>query len=219
MRITSFGIRFANFVKAFGDSRFYRRFDEKRAVVARFAAGVGIPYGNLDVLPFSKSYFGGGANGLRAWRARTIGPGSFSELLVTYDKIGDISIEANLEYRFNLIDYLDGAFFIDAGNIWLLREDALRPGGEFQANRFLSEISIGAGMGFRFDFNFFILRFDLAGQIKDPSLSAGERWLFQPKTKYNEAVDQYNDNLEPGQRAIDLYRVRLNLNLGIGYPF
>lgn len=214
-----FGIRFANFFKGYTDSRFYRKFDDKRTVVARFAAGVGVPYGNLDVLPFSKSFFGGGANGLRAWRARTIGPGSFSELVVSYDKIGDVSIEANLEYRFKLIDYLDGAFFIDAGNIWLLREDDVRPGGNFKVNRFVSEISIGAGMGFRFDFNFFILRFDLAGQLKDPSLIAGERWLFQPKTTYNDSVELYNSELEPDQRPIDPYRLRLNLNLGIGYPF
>ena len=122
-------------------------------------------------------------------------------------------------HRFNLIDYLDGAFFIDAGNIWLLREDELRPGGEFQLSRFVSEIGIGAGMGFRFDLNFFILRFDLAGQIKDPSLKEGERWIFQSKPTYNDAVENYNDELDPGQRPIDLYRFRLNLNLGIGYPF
>lgn len=213
------GIRFANFFKAFTDSRFYRRFDDKRTVAARFAVGAGIPYGNLEVLPFSKSFFGGGANGLRAWRARTIGPGSFSELLVSYDKIGDISLEANLEYRFNLIDYLDGAFFIDAGNIWLLREDNLRPGGEFQVDRFVSEIAVGAGMGFRVDFNFFILRFDLGGQFKDPALSVGERWLFQPKSAYNKAIDAYNDNLDEGQKELNYYRFRLNLNLGIGYPF
>ena len=214
-----FGIRFANFFKGSTDSRFYRRFDDKRTIVGRFAAGVGVPYGNLDVLPFSKSFFGGGANGLRAWRARTIGPGSFSELVVTYDKIGDVSLEANVEYRFNLTNYFDGAFFIDAGNIWLLKENELRPGGEFRVNRFVSEISVGAGVGFRFDFNFFILRFDLGGQIKDPSLKPGERWLFQPKTAYNESVELYNSELEPDQRPIDLYQFRLNLNLGIGYPF
>ncbi len=214
-----FGIRFANYFKAFTDSRFYRRFDDKRTIVGRFALGVGVPYGNLDVLPFSKSFFGGGANGLRAWRARTIGPGSFSELVVTYDKIGDVSLEANVEYRFNLTNYFDGAFFIDAGNIWLLNENELRPGGEFRVNRFVSEISVGAGVGFRFDFNFFILRFDLGGQIKDPSLKSGERWLFQPKTLYNESVEIYNSDLAPDERPVDLYRFRLNLNLGIGYPF
>jgi outer membrane protein assembly factor BamA len=213
------GIRFANFFKVHSDSRFYRRFDDKRTVAARFAVGVGVPYGNLDVLPFSKSFFGGGANGLRAWKARTIGPGSFSELIVSYDKIGDVSIEANVEYRFNLIGNLDGAFFVDAGNIWLLREDELRPGGEFQVDRFVSEISVGAGMGFRVDFNFFILRFDVGGQIKDPGLDPGERWLFQPKTSYNEEIDFYNGSLEEGQKALNPYSFRFNLNLGIGYPF
>ena len=214
-----FGIRFAQYVKVAQDFRYYRRFDKRRTLASRFSAGVGVPLDNLNVLPFSKSFYGGGANGLRAWRARTIGPGGFFEPVVSYDKIGDIQIEGNVEYRFNLVDYLDGAFFIDAGNIWLLQQDDLRPLGNFEFNRFLSEVGVGLGLGLRVDFNYFLLRFDLAGQIKDPSLKPGERWIFQSKTAYNQAIDFYNSSLEDGNDMLSPYKLRLNFNLGIGYPF
>ena len=214
-----FGIRFAQFVKTTQDVRYYRRFDKRRTIATRVSAGIGVPLDNLNVLPFSKSFYGGGANGLRAWRARTVGPGGFFEPVVSYDKIGDIQIEGNIEYRFNLLDYFDGAFFMDAGNIWLLSPDELRPLGHFEVNRFLSEVAVGAGFGLRVDFNYFLLRFDLAGQLKDPSLKQGERWIFERKTRYNERIDVYNSNLEDGENLLSYYRLRLNFNLGIGYPF
>lgn len=214
-----FGISFSQYVKAQGDIRFYRVFDEKSRLATRFATGVGVPLENLGVLPFSESFFAGGANGMRAWRARTLGPGAYFEPLVTFDKIGDIFIEANVEYRFNLIDYLDGAFFIDAGNIWLLNENELRPKGDFEVDRFISEIGVGGGLGLRIDFNYFLIRFDLAAQLKDPSLNSGERWIFQSKDRYNEFIDDYNSSIEDGDIFLNPYRMRLNFNLGIGYPF
>ncbi len=214
-----FGIRFAQYFKTYSDLRFYRVFDDKRVFATRLYAGVGVPLKNLNVIPFSKSFYGGGANGLRAWRARTIGPGGFFEPVVTYDKIGDVQIEANVEYRFNLINYLDGAFFVDAGNIWLLNPDDLRPLGNFTVDRFLSEMAIGAGVGLRVDFSYFLLRFDLASQIKDPSLESGERWIFEPKGSYNRAVSDYNDALNDGSSELKRYGMRWNFNLGIGYPF
>lgn len=214
-----FGIRFAQYIKTSQDFRFYRKIDSRRALATRFAVGLGIPLENLNVLPFSKSFFGGGANGLRAWRARTLGPGGFFEPVVSYDKIGDVQIEADLEYRFNLISYLDGAIFFDAGNIWLLEPDNLRPKGDFQFDRFLGEMAIGGGIGLRIDFNYFLLRFDLAAQLKDPSLSVGERWIFQPKSIYNTRIDEYNEGLTDGQLLLRPYSLRLNFNLGIGYPF
>lgn len=214
-----FGIRFAHYTKMFSDFRFYREVNDKSTAVFRLAGGVGVPLENLGVLPFSKSFFGGGANGLRAWRARTIGPGSFFEPVVTYDKIGDIQMEANLEYRFDLIDYLEGAIFLDAGNIWLLEPDELRPGGDFELDEFISEIGIGGGMGLRLDFDYFLLRFDMGMQFKDPSLTKGERWLFQPKDDYNAAIDAYNAEQAEGSATLSQYGPRLNFNLGIGYPF
>ena len=131
----------------------------------------------------------------------------------------DIQMEANLEYRFDLIDYLEGAIFLDAGNIWLLEPDELRPGGDFELDEFISEIGIGGGIGLRLDFDYFLLRFDMGMQFKDPSLVKGERWLFQPKDIYNEAIDAYNAEQAEGSATLSPYGPRLNFNLGIGYPF
>jgi outer membrane protein assembly factor BamA len=119
---------------------------------------------------------------------------------VSYDRIGDIHIEGNIEYRFKLIGYLEGALFSDVGNIWSLRPNPAKPGGEFEVRDFVSEIAVGGGMGARLNFEFFLVRFDLGVQLKDPGKPVGERWYFQ-RTE---------------QEALG--RV-LNLNLGIGYPF
>lgn len=192
-------IRFAQFVKLDNDFRYYYRIHDKSSLVTRITAGIGVPFGNLDVLPFETSFFGGGANGMRAWQARTLGPGSYSAP-VSYDRIGDIHIEGNIEYRFKLIGYLEGALFSDVGNIWSLRPNPAKPGGEFEVRDFVSEIAVGGGMGARLNFEFFLVRFDLGVQLKDPGKPVGERWYFQ-RTE---------------QEALG--RV-LNLNLGIGYPF
>ena len=153
------GIRYAHFQKLSLDFRYYVPLGEKSKLVYRLAGGVGIPRENLrEALPFEKSFFSGGANGMRAWRARSLGPGSFLDDDNSYDKIGDIQIEANFEARFPLISWIEGALFVDAGNIWLLNEDPLRPGGQFKKDQFISEIAIGSGFGLRMDFDFFIVR-------------------------------------------------------------
>jgi len=184
----------------------------------RISGGVGIPLENLAVLPFEKSFFGGGANDIRAWQARTLGPGSYRDPERSFDKIGDILIEFNAEYRFDLIELLEGAIFVDAGNIWTINADPSRPGADFEANRFLSEIAYGAGAGARLNFDFFLIRFDLALQIKDPSLDRGERWLFQPKEEYNSYIDNLNSDRASDQQ-LNYYKWRWNFNIGIGYPF
>ncbi len=187
------GIRYAEYLKTEFDLRFYEQ-TRLASIVERLALGVGVPYGNLDVLPFEKSYFGGGSNGIRAWPARSLGPGSLADsLLNTVNQIGELKIEANIEYRFDITKLFKGAFFIDAGNIWILKEDPQRPHAEINLNRFYNDIAIGVGFGLRLDFSFFIFRFDIATPLKDPSKE-------DPKT----------------------YRIELKkttLNLGIGYPF
>jgi outer membrane protein insertion porin family len=112
---------------------------------------------------------------------------------------------------------LEGAFFADAGNIWNIQSDPARPGADFSGRRFISEIALGVGTGFRFNFDFFLIRLDLGLQLRDPSLDPGERWLFQPKTLYNEYIDALN--LNRPNRPLSYYNWRWNLNLGIGYPF
>ncbi len=205
------GIRYAEFVKLDSDLRWRHVIHEKSSLAFRIAAGIGMPYGNLTVLPFESSFFVGGANGLRAWRARSIGPGSYSAPLLAYDRIGEIRLEGNAEYRFKLIGIIEGALFTDIGNIWELEEDPKRPGGGF-SDTFLSELAIGTGAGIRLNFDFFIVRVDLGLQTKDPSLPSGERWLFQPK-------DRYLAQLEDLNLPVTRYRNQYNFNLGIGYPF
>ncbi len=211
-------IPFAHYLKTIQDVRYYRIHNEKMSTAYRISGGVGVPLSNLNVLPFEKSFFGGGANDIRAWQARTLGPGSYRDPDRGFDKIGDILIEANAEYRFDLINILEGALFVDAGNIWTLNADESRPGADFDVNKFLSEIAVGAGFGARLNFDFFLIRFDLALQLKDPSLDKGERWLFEPKSKYNSYIEELNIE-RPTSRQLSPYSSRWNFNIGIGYPF
>jgi len=208
---TLFGIRYAQFMKLDNDFRINRTLHDRSSVAFRMAAGFGVPYNNLQVLPFETAFFGGGANGLRAWQARSLGPGSYSAPLFAFDRVGEIRIEANLEYRFKLIGYLEGALFTDVGNIWNRQKDSSRPGVEFEVDDFLSELAVGTGVGARLNFDFFIVRFDLGMQTKDPALPVGERWIFQPKDRYIAEQAQLGNTVD--------YRARFNFNLGIGYPF
>ncbi len=188
------GIRYAQYIKTDFDLRLYGQ-TKYSSFVKRINIGIGKPYGNLDVLPFEKSYYGGGANGIRAWQARSLGPGSLSDSLTinSLNQIGELKIEANLEYRFDITKVFEGAAFVDAGNIWILSEDESRPNAEIKADRFWDDIAMGVGIGLRLDFNFFLIRFDLASKLKDPSTST--------PTKF------------------DLIWRKPTLNLGIGYPF
>lgn len=187
------GIRYAEYVRAEFDSRFYQVQDHA-SLVERLAVGVGVPYGNLNVLPFEKGYFGGGSNGVRAWPARRLGPGSLADsLLSPVNQIGELKIEANLEYRFDITKLFEGAFFIDAGNVWILKKDIYRPNAEFELNKLYKDLAIGVGMGLRLDFSFFIFRLDGAVPLKDPS------------------------KINPYAYQIEIKRT--TLNLGIGYPF
>jgi outer membrane protein assembly factor BamA len=196
---TTGNVRFAQFVKLDNDLRYYYRIHEKSSLAMRVMAGIGVPFGNLTVLPFETSFYGGGANGIRAWQVRSLGPGSYSAPR-SFDRIGDMHLEGNLEYRVKLIGYLEGALFVDAGNIWSLRPNPAKPGGEFEVDDFVSEIAVGGGVGARLNFDYFLVRFDLGVQMKDPGRAVGERWYFQRSDK--DAIGRV-----------------MNLNLGIGYPF
>lgn len=210
------GIRFAQYLKTDHDVRFYLNANDRNAFVLRAFGGLGRGGANLEVLPFEKSFFVGGANGIRAWQARTLGPGSFRDTLNvrTFNNIGDVKLEFNLEYRFKITEMFQAAFFADAGNIWLVRPDANRPGADFTGERFLSEIAVGAGFGIRLDFEFFLVRFDIGYPLKDPIKIQGERWVWQPKSEYNEFLDRVNAD----ERRISR-RERGVFNIGIGFPF
>ena len=199
-----FGVAYSQYIKFDADWRYYLRLGGERKLAARLLGGIGIPYGNSNTLPFLKQYFIGGSTSIRAFQARTLGPGTYvasDSTGLLLDQSGDIKLEANLEYRSNIYRLLEGAIFIDAGNIWLLNENT-REGGEFNANTFTSQIAIGTGFGIRFDFTYFILRTDLAFPLRIPSREKGNRWVF----------DEIDLSKEWRQN-------NLILNVAIGYPF
>lgn len=195
--------RFAEYVKLDLDYRFYHTIHDRSSIAFRFAPGIAKPMVNQMSMPFETSFYSGGANGIRAWRARSLGPGGYQEKAVNFDRIGEVRIEGNVEYRFKLFGYLEGALFTDVGNIWSLRKNDAKPEGQFKVEKFVSEIAVGTGLGARLNFDFFLVRFDLGLQTKDPSFPAGQRWIFQPHDP------QYQTDLT----------AKLNFNLGIGYPF
>jgi outer membrane protein assembly factor BamA len=190
---TMFYIKYAEYIRADADYRRYLNLTELSKLVFRGMLGYGLAYWNSTVLPFEKSFFAGGANSIRAWRIYSLGPGSYKDpAMIDFNRTGDIDIESNLEYRFPIYGFLKGAFFVDAGNIWLNKKNLQMPDAEFEWNRFYKEFAIGGGFGARFDFDFFIMRLDAAIPFKDPSKPENKRWGL------NEHV---------------------NFNLGIGYPF
>ncbi len=196
---TVFGIRYAQFIKTNADFRYYIMLDKKHSVAFRTFAGIAIPYGNSIDIPFEKGFFGGGANGMRAWTLRYLGPGSYVKPPERKDieRVGDIMLEGSLEYRFPIYSVFTGALFYDVGNIWLLRDNETFPGGKFFADKFIRQLAMDAGIGIRLDFSYFIFRIDLAQRIKDPALPEGERFVIGSGGNWFKPV----------------------LNLGIGYPF
>ena len=142
---------------------------------------MGYPYGNSASLPFIKQFFVGGTNSIRAFRSRSLGPGTYADTSTSTflpDQSGDIKLELNTELRAKLFSIVHGAIFFDAGNIWLYNEDPIRPGGKFSIN-FLKEIAVGGGVGLRFDISFLVLRLDLAIPLRKPNLPDGERWVIK----------------------------------------
>lgn len=194
-----FGIRYAQYVKMDVDYRYNWHLNKANTIVGRLFMGLGYAYGNLEVLPFEKSYFSGGANGIRAWQVRSLGPGSYSNDAATYpNNTADLKLEANLEYRFKLIWALEGALFLDAGNIWAVSSRDNRPGAKFNMDSFYKEVALGTGIGARVDLNFILFRLDLGLKLRDPSLVGSKRWIIGDRTfKFSQ----------------------LTYNIGIGYPF
>jgi outer membrane protein assembly factor BamA len=176
---TIFKQPFAQFVKSDFDIRYNRIINDVSSLVYRVFVGAGIPYGNSYAMPFEKQYFEGGANGIRGWQVRSLGPGSYSTTNSVYtNQTGDIKIETNLEYRFKLFSILEGATFVDAGNIWAIKNDIDRPGAQFKFNNFFNDLAIGTGIGLRFDLKFVILRTDVGVKFRDPRYSGSTSWLF-----------------------------------------
>jgi len=189
---TFLGLEYAHYIKADLELRYHLKLDnDRQKLVGRIFGGVGQPLGTTQSLPFVKQFFSGGPYSVRAFRIRSLGPGTYSPEDGSnsfFDQSGDIKLEANLEYRFPITEYLNGAFFADAGNVWLMQENEALPGGRFSSS-FINELGAGVGFGLRVDIQGFVIRLDLASPIKEPTAS----WNFDASSPV--------------------------LNFAIGYPF
>ena len=183
-----FNTPFAQFVK--GDFDYTKSFviDHQNSIVWRIGGGLGYPYGNSKMLPFEKRYYSGGANSVRAWQVRGLGPGSYvpSSTSTFFNQSGDIKLDLNIESRSHLFWKLEAAAFIDAGSIWTIRDYEGQEGGKFRFNSFYKEIAIGYGLGLRLDFDYFLIRFDCGEKAYNPAKEGKERWaLLHPNFKEN----------------------------------
>ena len=203
-----FGYVYSQYSRFTLEGRYFYDITKKSKIAARVFGGIGLPTGNSSTMPYVKQFFSGGSNSIRAFQARSVGPGSYRipDSLAGkafLDQSGDIKLEGNLEYRFTIISMLKGALFTDAGNVWLSNKNPQYPGGEFTSSKFMSQIAVGAGAGLRLDFSFFVLRVDMAFPLRVPSLPDNERW-----------VTNKIDFGDPSWRNHNLV-----LNIAIGYPF
>lgn len=192
-------IRYAQYVKAEYDVSYQQVMDENNRFVYHLGFGLAIPYGNADVIPYERRFFSGGANSVRGWSESKLGPGLYYNDTFgnrrDYNQTGDIKLNLNMEYRGKMFWLLEGALFLDAGNVWTIKEYETQPGGKFEFKNFLNEIAISYGAGLRFDFSFLIARLDMGVRLYNPALPRQQQW-----------------------------RVKLNKNdfafhLAIGYPF
>lgn len=216
-----FGLPYAQYVRGDIDFRYFWDINKGSKLATRLIGGIGHAYGNSEQLPYIKQFAAGGSNSIRAFPARSLGPGSYNVRTDStvktrtffIDQRGDIKLEGSVEYRFNIIKSFKGALFLDAGNIWL--RTARSPSDTTQAalareaakvfnpSTFLSQIAVGSGFGLRFDMTFFVLRLDLAFPLRKPWLPEHERWVVK--------------DIDFGSR--DWRRQNLILNIAIGYPF
>lgn len=176
------GLRFEQYWKLDFDYVYTKKLNSKNALAFHIASGIGVPYLNSAVMPFEKRYYSGGANSVRGWSVRTLGPGRFNSTIGSLDyfnQCGDIRLDSSIEYRSKLFWKLEMAAFIDAGNVWTIKDYENQSGGAFDMESFYKEIALAYGLGIRFDFNFFVLRFDLGMKAYDPSLLDYDPWVLK----------------------------------------
>ena len=216
-------IDFSQYIKAEFDVRYTKQLTDKRSYATRLNFGIARPFGFTSDVPYVKQFYVGGPNSIRAWAARGLGPGGYVDPLtqdntnrLLFYQAGDLKLEFNLEYRFNIFWLMDGALFLDGGNIWTIRSDTTRCGSQFLFKEkaiegcsdnfvnppFYKQIALGGGAGVRFDFTYFILRFDAGVKLRNPAILEGNDGYW---TNFN------NPDLKFGDVV--------NFNLGLGYPF
>ena len=226
------GLTYQQYVKTEIDLRYYRSFGGEKQLVARVNPGLGFAYGNSRQLTFEKNFFAGGSSGVRAWQARTLGPGIYNRAILgadgkadtlranlrNLDQLGEIKLEANLEYRFKIADNIlnakvKGATFADVGNVWRRELTVENPGGEFKFNQFLGQLAVGVGAGLRFDLNYFVFRLDAGIKVKDPQFTGSDQYVIKHLFNKKQFKLDYAETHRP-----DIYRF-VQYNFGIGMPF
>jgi outer membrane protein insertion porin family len=204
---TNQDLQFYRYLRFNIDFRKYILLGSKNQSQLAFKAMGGIAYAygdeNSYQLPYEKNFFIGGPSSLRAWKPRRLGPGSYNAKTNLIEQPGSILLETSLEYRFKIVQFLgslNGALFVDAGNIWNVSQPGQLTLGKWEANNFLSEIAVGSGLGLRWDFDYFLIRLDLASKMINPANPKNEKWVFN-KTSFSSAENP------------------IEFNIGIGYPF
>lgn len=207
-------LEYYKYVKLNIDYRKIHPANKNTTIAYRINAGIAKPYSDNRILPYEKYFFAGGSNGIRAWRPRRLGPGSYTPLdsvdgkvRVSYDfeQQGEILLEGSVELRKNLIGFIDYAAFIDFGNIWTIQTDASKEGSKFEFDRFYKEIAVGVGLGLRFDFSFLVLRLDAGLKVYDPARPEEKRFIL--------SKGFYDAPFTPHAAESVVF------NIGIGYPF
>lgn len=194
------GISYAEYVKTDFDFSHTYPFDDKNSLAIHFGLGVAVPYGNSIVLPFEKRYFAGGANSVRGWSTRTLGPGAYQRNDTSrsdfVNQIGDIKLDLSAEYRHKLTELFEIATFVDAGNIWTIKDYEGQPGGVFKFDEFYNQIAVSYGLGLRVNLSFLLLRLDAGMKAYDPADLERKFVLFKPN-----------------------FTDKFALHFAIGYPF
>ncbi len=206
------GLEYFQFAKFNVDLRRNDPINRKTTMAYRINTGLAVPYSENRILPYEKYFFAGGSNGIRAWRPRRLGPGSYSPIdpetgLVNYrfEQQGELLIEGSVEFRQNLIGFIDYALFMDVGNIWTIYQDDNRPGAQFNIEDFWREFAVGTGIGIRFDFSFLVFRLDAGLKVLDPARPQGKRFIL------SEGFYDAPFTRRASEPVI--------FNIGVGYPF
>ncbi len=227
---TVFGQAFSQYIKGEADVRFYKNLGGEKQFIFRLNPGIGVPYGNSNQLIFEKNFYVGGANDMRAWLPRTLGPGGFNR--ATYyssndqrarfkylDQFGEVKIVANAEYRYKIVDNffgskLKGALFSDIGNVWRLKDEV--PGGKFTLATLPKTTAIGIGTGIRLDLDFFVFRLDAGFKFKDPQFNGSDQWVLINHASELFSSGNFKNNYKNSNGENYSF---MQLNFGIGMPF
>ncbi len=196
-----FNVRYSQYVRGEYNSSYYQVLDKNNRLVYHLGLGVGVPFGNADLIPYERRFYSGGANSVRGWNESRLGPGIYKSIKSNnsrdYNQVGDIKLDLSFEYRTKLFWLLEGALFLDGGNVWTIKDYSKeQPGGQFKFDTFAKQIALSYGAGARFDFSFFLVRFDMGVKLFDPALDGSNKWRVKPT-----------------------WRDDLAFHLAIGYPF